>query len=422
MQRAHWRNWQYDSTWHQLPSSCKHPNGGAQVDTGSFGWLLHLFCNQTICERRSSSWNRCYRRRITENNILPIRTKSFEEVQLCWCWHDPGSRRVPLHSPTVLFRFRLWKYSSGPPFIVGLGVECFKAETTCKDTDSKLTKQLGSWYDKESYGGFKQVDSRSAADAWAEKIFEATTNHDRSRYQVGMLWLEDENTLPNNYSSSLVQLKSLKRRLGKDVKLKERYNQTIKDVFSKGYIVEVDNSDCFKMNNDREWYLPHQPVVHPHKLGKVRRVLNGAAMCQGQSLNNALLTGPDLLQTLIHFLFRFRQYPHAEAADIEGRFLQIGVIQEDRPLLRFLWREDPAFEIAVSQNVRHIFVSKDSRTCANYALRRTATENKATFPEAVGSVLKNFYLDDNLNRVQPLEWRPGNTKISWHWFHSEVSS
>ena len=73
-----------DSACHQLPSSCKHSNGGAQVDTGSFGWLLLLLCNQTICERRSSSWNRCYRRRITtENNVPPFRTKSFEEVQLC---------------------------------------------------------------------------------------------------------------------------------------------------------------------------------------------------------------------------------------------------------------------------------------------------------------------------------------------------
>ena len=161
---------------------------------------------------------------------------------------------------------------------------------------------------------------------------------------------EDESSLPNNYFSALVQLKSLERRLGKDAELTERYTQTIKDDFSKGYIVEVDKSDCFKMSNAHEWYLPHHPVVHPHKLGKVRRVLNGAAKFQGQSLNNALLTGPDLLQSLIHILFRFREYPHAVSADIEGMFLQVGVIPEDRPSLRFLWREDPASEIAVYQH------------------------------------------------------------------------
>ena len=83
-----------------------------------------------------------------------------------------------------------------------------------------------------------------------------------------MLWAEDESSLPNKYFSALVQLKSLERRLGKDAELKERYTQTIKDDFSKAYIVEVDKSDCFKTNNAREWYLPHHPKVHPHKPGK----------------------------------------------------------------------------------------------------------------------------------------------------------
>ena len=91
---------------------------------------------------------------------------------------------------------------------------------------------------------------------------------------------------------------------------------------------------------------------------KVRRVLNGAAKFQGQSLNNELLTGPDLLQSLIHILFRFREYPHAVSADFEGMFLKVGVIPEDRPSLRFLWPEDPASENDVYQNVRHIFDPK----------------------------------------------------------------
>ena len=138
------------------------------------------------------------------------------------------------------------------------------------------------------------------------------------------------------YFSALVQLKSLERRLGKDSELKETYTQTIKDDFSKGYIVEVDKSDCFKMNNGRELYLPHHPVVHLHKSGKVRHVLNGAVKFQCQSLNNALLTGLDSLQKLIHILFGFQQYQHAVFANIEGMFFQGGVIPEHRPSLRFL--------------------------------------------------------------------------------------
>ena len=63
--------------------------------------------------------------------------------------------------------------------------------------------------------------------------------------------------------------------------------------------------------------------MHPHKPGKVRRVLSGAAKFLSQSLNNAFLTGPDLLQSLIHILFRFRQFPYDVSAEIEGMFLQV---------------------------------------------------------------------------------------------------
>ena len=228
------------------------------------------------------------------------------------------------------------------------------------------------------------------------KILEETTFNDGCRYQVGMLWADEESTLPNNYFSALVQMKSLERRLGKDLPLKESYSKTINENFDKGYIVQVDKSECFRTNNRREWYLPHHPVIHPHKPGKVRRILNGAAKFHGCSLNNALLTGPDLLQSLIHILFRFRQYPNAVSADIEGIFLQVGVIPKDQPSIRFLWREDPSTEVSVFQHVRHNFGSKDSPTCAIYALKRTATDNADMFPEAAQSVHKNFYMDDYL--------------------------
>ena len=82
-----------------------------------------------------------------------------------------------------------------------------------------------------------------------------------------------------------------------------------------------------------------------------------------------------MLQTLIYVLMRFRQHPYAVSADIEGLFLQVSVIAEDRPSLRFLWREDPATDVVVYQYVRHIFGSKDSPTCANYALQQTARDN-----------------------------------------------
>ena len=183
-----------------------------------------------------------------------------------------------------------------------------------------------------------------------------------------MLWDDAESSLPNNYFSALVQLKSLERRLDKTPELKVSYDQIIKDHFDKGYIVQVDKSDCFKVDNPREWYLPHHPWFPLHKPGKVRRVLNVAAKFHFVLLKSNVLTGPDLLQTLILVLMRFRQHPYVVSANIEGMFLHVGVTPKDRPSLRFLWREDAASDVAMYQDVRHIFGSKDAPTCANYAL------------------------------------------------------
>ena len=147
----------------------------------------------------------------------------------------------------------------------------------------------------ESFAAMKQIDPLSAADDRASKSLQETTYHDGCRYQVGKLGADDEISLPINNFSALVQLKSLERRLEKTPELKASYAQTIKDDFDKGYIIQVEQLDCFRVDNPREWYLPHHPVFHPHKPGKVRSVLNGAAKSHGVSLNSKLLTGLGLL-------------------------------------------------------------------------------------------------------------------------------
>ena len=70
-----------------------------------------------------------------------------------------------------------------------------------------------------------------------------------------MLWADDDRSLPNNYFSVLVQLKSLERRLERAPDLKASYAQTKKEDLDKGCIIKVDKSDCFKVENPRGWYL-----------------------------------------------------------------------------------------------------------------------------------------------------------------------
>ena len=115
-----------------------------------------------------------------------------------------------------------------------------------------LTNQIKSWYELESHGAFKQVDTRSAADKHALSILNSET-------------------------------------------VDKGDGDTIREDIRKGYDVAVEPHDPRK-RSDREWYLLHHRVVNPNKPVKVRQVLNGASKFHGTSLNKSLLVGPDLLQ------------------------------------------------------------------------------------------------------------------------------
>ena len=82
---------------------------------------------------------------------------------------------------------------------------------------------------------------------------------------------------------------------------------------------------------------------------------NAAAKYQGVAPNDKLLSGPDLLQSLIGTIFCFREHQIALSADIEAMFLQIAVPNDDSRCLRFLWREDRERQIEVYEYTRHVF-------------------------------------------------------------------
>ena len=56
--------------------------------------------------------------------------------------------------------------------------------------------------------------------------------------------------------------------------------------------------------------------------------------------------------------------------------------------------------MVIHQYTRHIFRARDSPTCANYALQKTASDNQAEYPEAASAVVQMFYMDDYLDFYQ----------------------
>ena len=94
------------------------------------------------------------------------------------------------------------------------------------------------------------------------------------------------------------------------------------------------------------------------------------------SLNDQLLQGPNLTNTLIGTLLRFRQEGIVIMGDIDSMFYQVRVPKQDAGFLRFLWWEDgdPCKQVIEYQMLVHTFGAASSPSCASYALRKTAQD------------------------------------------------
>ncbi|XP_066950837.1 uncharacterized protein [Macrobrachium rosenbergii] len=103
----------------------------------------------------------------------------------------------------------------------------------------------------------------------------------------------------------------------------------------KGYAQPLPSSKL-KRDNGLVWYMPHHSMHYPTK-PKIRVVFNLKARYKGTSLNDNLLQGPDMTNTLVGTLLRFKNGQHAVTADIEEMFHQVKVPVHDRDLLCFPW-------------------------------------------------------------------------------------
>ena len=92
--------------------------------------------------------------------------------------------------------------------------------------------------------------------------------------------------------------------------------------------------------NGQVWYLPHFPICRPDKTTtKTRIVFDASAKYQRKSLNDEILPGPKLQNSLFDVLMSFRRYLVAVACDIKEMYLQIRIAVQDRSYFRFLWRD-----------------------------------------------------------------------------------
>ena len=255
----------------------------------------------------------------------------------------------------------------------------FHIQTSTQHPDDALDEDIQRMFRMD----FSDHEARnldlSIEDKYAVKVIKESTIHlPDGHYQVAMPFKPGgdkvlDSHASESYQGSLSRLKWLKKRFQQDPELFEKYTAKIRKLQDSGYSRTVVDPE-----KDKGWFLPHFPAFHPQKPGDVRVVKDGAARFGGTSLNDQLLQGPDVNNTLVGVLTRFREGEIGVVADVEGMFHQVKVAPHHTKYLKFLWFQNDNLNgpIEVREMLVNIFGARPSPTISNVTFRKTAEDNR----------------------------------------------
>ena len=192
--------------------------------------------------------------------------------------------------------------------------------------------------------------------------FNNNTVHNGDRWVVKLPWKEPKRAkLETNFKVAFNRLVSCSKR-HKMARYKvegEKYAEIMREQIEQGVLEKVqaigtinevyktikanpNTYDNISVNvgGNTVHYMPHHGVYKASTM-KLRIVYDGSSRPGkgAYSLNDCLEPGPNLMNSLVHILLRFRKGKFACMGDIVKAFLQVEIDEPDRDALRLLWIE-----------------------------------------------------------------------------------
>ncbi|XP_054872902.1 uncharacterized protein LOC111584426 [Amphiprion ocellaris] len=251
---------------------------------------------------------------------------------------------------------------------------------------------------KEVSGNDKTVSQEDLI--FLDKLEAGIRKNEQGQYEMPLPF-KGRPYMPDNRQLAEVRLNHLKRKFCRNERYKEDYVRYMSDIIERGDVEEVQDDGI----PGEKWYIPHHGIYHPKKPEKLRVVFDCSAKHKGTSLNEHLLSGPDMINNLTGILVRFRQHPIALMCDIEKMFHQFKVQNKDRNYLHFLWwnNGDLSTQPQEYRMTVHLFGAVSSPGCANYGLKHLAQENRLAYPLGAHFIARDFYVDDGVTSTETVE-------------------
>ncbi|XP_076299583.1 uncharacterized protein LOC143218334 [Lasioglossum baleicum] len=234
----------------------------------------------------------------------------------------------------------------------------------------------------------------SDEEATCEEHYKQNTRRDQSgRYIVRLPFNEKRSLLGDSHKLALKRFYTLENKLIKNTVLYEQYKDFLAEYESLNHMSEVSADD-----HNSGFYLPHHAVIKASSATtKVRVVFDASAKSSsGVSLNDTLLVGPTIQNTLFTTLIKFRTHICVLTADIEKMFRQVKVHEEDSYYQKILWRQSVEHPLKTYKLNTVTYGTACAPFLAIRCLKQLAEDDAKGFPLAARAFDQDFYVDDLL--------------------------
>lgn len=267
---------------------------------------------------------------------------------------------------------------------------CYRMKTeSMKDVEEKIDRFFSQDFEDASTELHPSIDEKK----WLDYVENHTRRQANNHFEISLPF-KKEPDMPNNFFQVHSRLKSLQQKLLKDDNLKKEYIDFMNTMITRKFAELVPPTEL-QCPPGKSWFLTHHAVRHKKK-GKLRIVFDASLKYNGTSLNSVLWKGPDLANSLVGVLLRFRDQLVAVSGDIEKMYYMIDVPEAERNYLKFFWFEsnDISSEPVQYRLTVHLFGATTSSSVANFALKRTCAYTQNI--EVKNVIDHSFYVDDML--------------------------
>ncbi|XP_076235095.1 uncharacterized protein LOC143179667 [Calliopsis andreniformis] len=186
----------------------------------------------------------------------------------------------------------------------------------CNLAKESIHDQLAKFWELEEpyHEAIYSVEERKAEQHF---VLNTTRDAQTGRYVVRLPIKDNVPALGESYSMAKRRFCSLERKFSKNVDLNVQYLEFLNEYLRLGHMTLIENS-----STDDGYYLPHHAIIKQSSLTtKLRVVFDASAKTStGTSLNEHLLAGPTVQETLYALLIRFRSHSYVLTADIEKMY------------------------------------------------------------------------------------------------------